>query len=116
MRKPVKVVHQAHQIPCDCCGSWLDHWKKSEGDQSPFCADAQCLRSAITAVAVRRTDRDDDKLYIIPVCHLHHHNGLEFDTRTFMVPAESRPSCSHAAGGDQRVIPYPDFATSPALS
>lgn len=108
----IKVISQKEQEPCTCCTSWLEHWKKDQGDASPFCAHASCLEPATSSALVIRVDRTDHERYVIPTCRQHNQLSMEFSVQSFLVPAHFRGSCQSLSAIPQRVIPYPQLITN----
>ncbi len=105
----IKVIGQNEQEPCTCCSSWLEHWKKDQGDDSPFCAHAHCLHPATKSAMVIRIDRNDMERYVMPTCKQHNHLGMEYSVQSFLVNTRYRSSCHSLSVVPQRVIPYPQL-------
>lgn len=88
----VKNIHgtskERYATPPSGYSSWIDYWKKKSGYPFPdFCACDDCLNKAEVGAHVIKTNSDNKKWYIIPLCSRCNHKDDAFDViDDYLVP------------------------------
>ena len=63
---------------CDCCDSWIAHWKKHTA-RTPYCMACK-KKSDLVGAHVKKVNTYDDAWYITPLCKACNNKAdLEFD-------------------------------------
>jgi len=67
----VKNIDGTSDKNCSC-GSWLDHWKKYSGKDSPtYCSESKCMETDLVGAHVQKYASTDNSWYIVPLCKKH---------------------------------------------
>lgn len=61
----------ADNKPVEGFGSWIVTWKTYKGCDSPRCACESCDKLAEDGAHVKKVGVNDDRWYIVPLCHEH---------------------------------------------
>lgn len=62
--------------------SWIDYWEKNTGKQAILCSECNCFSLAHDGAHIQIDDPNDDRWYIVPMCHIHNcqfGQGLEVE-------------------------------------
>ena len=79
------------------CGSWLDHWKKFNGQSLPtYCSEKTCLKKPEVGAHVQKDNANDKSWYIVPLCTEHNRQtgkSLELVDSATLVSANVSQTC-----------------------
>lgn len=65
-------VYRVHNLQEDSRpGNWLDFWEKDTGLKANYCHVVGCFSKATDGAHVQLDNPDNDKWYIVPMCHPH---------------------------------------------
>ena len=51
--------------------SWMEHWEIKSDQWIIWCAEVHCKRVALVASLVKIIDKEDDQVYVVPLCKGH---------------------------------------------
>lgn len=79
------------------CGSWIKHWDKFSTSPRPtYCIISDCLEKDLVGAHVQKSDPNDNKWYIAPICQKHNtqkNEEFEIATYSWLVPANKSETC-----------------------
>jgi hypothetical protein len=74
MSKKVLIINDPDKGTCRC-GNWMKHWERFSGEKSLTCSEITCHKLAEKGTKVVKTNSQDTRIHIIPLCN--HHHSLE---------------------------------------
>jgi hypothetical protein len=85
----VKNIKGTSDNKCEC-DSWIEHWKNEVGKHSTNCIVKSCNKVAEHGGHVIRTDTNNNKWYIIPLCSSHNNwkNNEEYELENHITDKE----------------------------
>lgn len=90
----VKNINGISNHSCSC-GSWLKHWQRFSGAETPVqeCAKEGCSRGADVGAHVRKDTNGE--WFIIPLCQNHNNRAeeLDIDSSTSFASANIQATC-----------------------
>ena len=93
-----KVKPTENQPGKNCqCGSWMQHWKAFSHQQIMMCPAAHCSESSLKGVYVQRTDPDDTRIYVVPLCEKHSESkeAIEISDHAKLITADITKTCGY---------------------
>jgi|ERR1035437_7790800 hypothetical protein len=92
----VKPLENQPEKKC-ICGSWMNHWKVFSHQQIMMCVAAHCSGTDLTGVHVQRTDPDDTRIYVVPLCEKHGKSkeAIEISDHTKLITADITKTCGY---------------------
>lgn len=91
----VKNINGTSDTICKC-GSWLNHWKKFSGQNTPLtCPVVGCKNTDLVGAHVQLDSYTDNNWYIYPLCNSHNVRGgtLDVSNSFNLVRANKAETC-----------------------
>jgi hypothetical protein len=93
-----KVKPLENQPGNNClCGNWMQHWKIFSHQKIMMCVASNCSASNLTGTHVQRTDPDDSRIYVVPLCekHCNSREAIEISDHTKLISADISKTCGY---------------------